>query len=107
MMIRETKTYTLTFSAEDAKLIDTLIREQVGSRTIESILNDFSYVFNTYRALFTLIPKVYHVGNYVTLDYEERNVLTSFLSKAYNDGKHEELRDQIKEICDAIDVLRR
>lgn len=107
MNIKETKSYSVMFTKEDAKLIDALVREQVGSRTIASILDEFSYVFECYRSLFNLISKVYNVGSYATLTYDETRSLVSLLSNAYNDGKHEDKKEQIKGICDAIDTIRK
>lgn len=106
MNIRETKTYSMSFSKEEATLIDSLVREQVGKRTINSILDEYSYVINYYGALFTLVQKVYNVGSYNSFSSDEIRVLTDILAKAYNDGKHDASKEMIKEICDAIDLLR-
>ena len=76
MNIRETKTYSMSFSKEEATLIDSLVREQVGKRTINSILDEYSYVINYYSALFTLVQKVYNVGSYNPFSSDEIRVLT-------------------------------
>ena len=106
MNIKETKSYTMMFSEEDVKMIDSLIREQVGDCTINRILNAFSCVFDYYCTLLNLIRKVCQIGCYNSYGNDEIRVLTDILSKAYNDGNHEQYKGRIKEICDAIDGLR-
>ena len=107
MKIKETKSYSMAFSTEESNLIDSLIREHVGSRTIESILDEYSYVISYYRSLLSLVSKIYYnIGSYVTFDNGELNVLVDLLSTAYNDGKHDSSREMIKGLCDAIDILR-
>ena len=106
MDIKSTKTVYVQFSAEDWKLIDRLAREQVGDRTISSILDDFSYVFDCYVGLFNLIRKVSRMQP-VILDSYEYNALAALLSKAYNDSNTTEAeKGHIKLINDAIDCQR-
>jgi len=105
MEIKRRETIYLQFSPDEAMLIDSLIREQFGKKTVEEIMDSFSYVFGWYRALFNLIPRICH-GQKIEYDTDEYNVLSSIISKAYNDGKHESQKDMLQSISDAMKVQR-
>lgn len=102
MRIRETKTITIGFDTADALLIKRLIVEQVGGVTIGKIMDEMSYVFDWYLGMMTLVKKIAH-GDYVTLDHNEKNAVSTILSKAYNSETETE-KEAIKAIADAIDL---
>lgn len=110
MEIRKNETYNLKFSGSDVKLIASLIKEQVGTTTIDEILDSFNYIFDWYRYMMDMFRKIYNsgftTGERITLTPNEYRVLGDILSKAYNDGKREDSKAQIKEICDAIQLQR-
>lgn len=104
MEIREYKKITIRFELSDRRLIDRLIRKQVGDRKISWILDNCSYVFGWYAGLFSLISKM-RSEQYVTLDSDEYSAIAELISKAYNDPDETE-KDAIKKIADAIDAQR-
>ena len=104
MKTKETKDIRIQFSLDDRKIIDRLIRQKVGKVTIQKILDEYSYVFDWYLGMFTLIRKMAS-GMWVSLDYNEYNVLASLISEAYNSDDEPE-KESIKAIADAIDAQR-
>ena len=104
MKTKEVKNIQIQFSIEDRKIIDRLIRKRVGKVTIQKILDEYSYVFDWYLGMFTLIRKMAS-GMWVSLDYNEYNVLASLISEAYNSDDEPE-KEAIKAIADAIDAQR-
>lgn len=106
MEIKTKTSYSASFSQDEAKLIVRLIREQVGHRTMNEILDDGSYVRGYYRAIFSMISKICGIGSYVTFDSEEINVLVNTISTAYNDGKHDDCKEMLDTISDAVKFLR-
>ena len=101
---KSVKVYVM-FNREERVLIDKIVRKRVGNRTIEQILNEYSYVFDYYRKLFSLLPKVYS-GQWVDVT-EEYHVLADIISKEYNDPETDP-KDKacLKRISDAIALQR-
>lgn len=102
MKTKEVKSIQIQFSLEDRKIIDRLIRKKVGKVTILKILDEFSYVFDWYLGMFTLIKKMTS-GMWVSLDYNEYHVLCNLISEAYNSDDEPD-KEAIKAIGDAIDA---
>ena len=106
MTIKESKSYQLIFSEEDARLIDTLIRERVGNRKISEIMDDMNYVQDWYCGMFSLARKSRRIGVPATLNYDEENVLKGLISWAYNDGKHKEYKELLEGMSNALKATR-
>lgn len=104
MKISEKKKVYIEFELEDRRIIHRLVREQVGDKTIAWILDNYSYVFEWYIGLFSVLRKI-HSDRCIDLDYDEFNALSTLVSKAYNNPNETE-KDAIKGIADAIDAQR-
>lgn len=104
MEIRQSKRVYIKFGQNDMRVLNRLIHEQVGDKTIGWILDNYSYVFEWYAGLFSIIRKMRGPQG-ITLDPDEYNALATLVSKAYNDPNETE-KDAIKEIADAIDTQR-
>ena len=104
MNIRETKKTTICFDANDKLIIERLIIEQVGKRTVEEIMNEMSYVFGWYAAMMSMVKKIFS-GWYVALDSDEINVLSHLFCKAYNSDTEPE-KEAIKKMANAIGTMK-